>query len=183
MNMDRINKLSWTLTFGSLIVISGKQEKIECASSGKLREIFEKTNLSNFRREILNVTRNYRPSGTRNDPIRREKVIHFGEELIKAIDINQLSQNETKKLMQYIMWNIDFINNRVKFKQNKENINISEINKYAFIGMINNALCAEGNSNLTGDLGNKWDKLISGIKRRRSSGYDRNFHRREGGRR
>ena len=109
MSICEINKKSWELAIQTMM-IKGKK-KVECASKGKLREIYEKTQSgTNYIPQIEELINSYSPPENLKE---EEKVFKkFGNRLLS--EIRGMSQKDVKQLMQYILWNTAIIENAVE---------------------------------------------------------------------
>jgi len=164
MDIDEINKNSWLLALDSIMIIKGrKNSDIDCASSGKIREMFEKTSLNNYRNEIKRTYEYYKPSGTHIDRDRDRKRVfdQFGSNLFNIIKDKELNQKETKLLLQYTLWNIKYIEERIKRAIKDENMKLENITKYPFIRLFDNMSRAEGQKELLSEFSDKWNDKIN----------------------
>ena len=99
MRLAEINKCAWGLSIHAMMKEGNKW--VVC-STGKLREIYEKTSSNRFKEEIENIIDSYDPP--ENKKANAARFREFGGILLREIE--GMNQDDTKSLMRYVLWDV-----------------------------------------------------------------------------
>jgi len=130
LNLKRMNELSWILLWD---IVEKKGRNIKILSSTKLNELFFIMKNDDFIERFRRVKTNYKPP----DSNRQVKFSKFIDNLINTIESEKLPKEDTKQLLQYIMWNgatmerMDSIENVINLLETEKLENKEEVIKRA----------------------------------------------------
>lgn len=99
MKLDDINECAWGLSIHAMMKEGNKW--VVC-STGKLREIYEKTSSDGFKEGIKGIIDSYDPPA--NKKANAASFREFGDMLISEIE--RMDQNDVKSLMRYVLWDV-----------------------------------------------------------------------------
>lgn len=99
MKLDEINECAWRLSIHAMMKEGNRW--VVC-STGKLREIYEKTPGNRFKEEIGNIIDSYDPPDDKKENATRFR--EFGDMLLGEIKV--MDQDGVKSLMRYVLWDV-----------------------------------------------------------------------------
>jgi hypothetical protein len=115
MRLAEINESAWELSIHAMMKEGNKW--VVC-STGKLREVYEKTASDGFKEKIENIINSYEPPENKRANAARFR--EFGEMLLGEIKV--MDQDDVKSLMRYVLWDVAALERLFKYVRREDGL-------------------------------------------------------------